>query len=449
MISSNAINKNFKVFFIGIGGVSTSALAEFLFNKGFSVYGSDRELNYYCKKLIDLGVTVYIGHDENNVKGMNIVVVNSAIDDNNPEIVYCKNNKIPIIKRAELLKLISEEYKNKIGVSGSHGKTTVTSLIAHIFKRAGERFTAFIGGSDLELDNYANFGYDVLISEVCEFRKNIEYFNADYAVTLNIDNDHLDSYSSFSELTETFYDYLSRSNIPVINGDDKLLNCYKGEKVTFGLSNKNDYYAQGIVYGKKTKFSVFYKCKKLMTVKSRLQGRHNVYNVLCAVTVAKLFSIPNSIIKRAVEEYRGVKRRNEYLGEIKNGVKCYSDYAHHPKEIECLIDSVVDQSKSGKTFYVFQPHTYSRTRILFKDFCRVLSKIDNLIIYKTYSAREKFDRLGSAKRLSDSVLNAVYSENFEEIISILKKTTKKDDQIYFVGAGDLDQLIREYLKTSR
>ncbi len=440
----NEENKNFKVFFVGIGGINMSALATYLLNKGFSVYGSDKNYSIACENLSKLGAKIFIGHDKSNIDGMDLIVSSSAISDDNEEIKFAKENKIPIITRAQLLSYISDKFPTKIGVSGAHGKTTVTSLLTHILYENNLKFTSFIGGFDSKFDNFCYEGEDILLSEVCEFKQNINYFNPDIAVTLNIDNDHLDSYDSFSHLTKTFFNFLERGDTAVINIDDPILAKYSKPYVSFGFNSQANYSAIKVNYKKNLKFTVLENGKKLFSVNSKLCGKHNVYNILSAIAVARILGIDRNIIHNAITNFSGVSRRFELIGKL-NNANCFSDYAHHPKEIEALLSTVTEQAK-GNIFVVFQPHTYSRTKLLFDDFIKVFSGLKNLIIYKTYSAREKTDMGYTAYYLSSKLPNSNYFDNFEEIIDYLNSKVTQKDIVLFIGAGDIDFFAREYLK---
>ena len=438
--------KNAKVYFIGIGGVNMSALAAFLTIKGFKVYGSDKTFNVYCERLRNMGATIFQGHNKKNVSGnADIVIINSAIDDSNEELKFAIENKLPVISRAQLLKTVGCLYKTRIGISGSHGKTTVTALIAHVLFEANAKFTAFIGGNDKKFDNFVLNGYDILLSEVCEFRKNIDSFDPDVAVTLNVDNDHLDSYESFSDLARTFFRFLDKGSVSIINADDRILQKAPKNCVTFAINADADYKAVNVKTASTTTFTVTENGKKLINVKTKLRGRHNVYNVLAAVAVARSLKIDKKVILNAIKNFDGVARRNEFIGYF-NGAKCFSDYAHHPKEILSLIKSIDLTDKKGDLYFVFQPHTYSRTKILFNQFIEVLSPLKRLIIYKTYAAREVFDENYCSKALSGALAGSVYFDEFDDIMKYLSERVKKDDLIYFVGAGDIDDLVKSYVK---
>lgn len=433
-----------KIFFVGIGGINMSALATYLLNKGFCVCGSDKEYSLPCERLAKFGAKIFVGHDKSNVEGMDLLVVSSAIGETNEEVKYAIDNKIPIISRAQLLSLISDKFLTKIGISGSHGKTTVTSLLTHILYEDRKKFTSFIGGFDSKFDNFCYEGEEILLSEVCEFKQNINFFNPNIAVTLNIDNDHLDSYDNFSHLTKTFFDFLKRGEIAIINIDDAILAKYTMPYISFGFHPQANYSAIRVNYKKNLKFTVLENGNKLFTVKSKLCGKHNVYNVLAAVAVARTLNIDKTVILHAINNFDGVSRRFELIGKL-NNAKCFSDYAHHPKEIDALLSMVANYNK-GDLFVIFQPHTYSRTKLLFEDFIKVFNGLKNLIIYKTYSAREKIDMGYSAYYLSSKLPYAKYFEDFQEIFEYLNGVVKQNDLVLFIGAGDIDFFARSYLQ---
>ena len=284
----NTLRNNLNVHFIGIGGVSMSALAKYLFSLGFSVSGSDISKSRYTDELIKSGIKVYIGHSADNLKDVQVVIYNDAINDKNEELLYAKQNGLYLLKRAELLKMVSENFKRVIGVCGCHGKTTATSMLANLLFFAKEKFTSHIGGDDKRLKNMYSSGGDIFLTEVCEFKKNINLFTADIAVCLNIDKDHLDSYSSFEELKESYYTYLKRSDTAVIFDGDKELKKYDGNnKITFGSKKTSDYYyTDEKEKNGKYSFKVYKSGKYFLTVRLGVYGKHNILNALSATATA-------------------------------------------------------------------------------------------------------------------------------------------------------------------
>ena len=434
-MSSVSLKKRFNVHFIGIGGVSMSALAKYLIIDGFIVTGSDKVYTSEIQLLRDMGAKVIIGHKAENVKNANIVVYNSAITGQNVELKYALKNKIPIISRAQLLKMIARRFKFRIGIAGSHGKTTVTSIIAHIFMCSNLSFTAHIGGNDKILGNLAMFGKHMFVSEVCEFNKNIRLFEPDLALCLNVDNDHLNCYSDISLLKDTMFEYLDKASSKIINIDDQYLKSYKNSSITFGITQgdytiKNERKLEsGLI-----NFDVFEYGKHLLSLTLNPKIYYTHHNVLASICVARELKIAKQHIINGFDSFSGVERRNEYLGSFSDK-PIYIDYAHHPTELKVALNICGDNL--ARTLVIFQPHTYSRTRLLFEDFINVLSACNNLIIYKTYAAREDFDYEGSAERLSKAIKQANYYNNEEDLVNHIIKYKDNFDKILVLGAGDL------------
>lgn len=434
------------IHIIGIGGVSTSAIAKYLIGKGFTVSGSEQKASIFTKELEQLGVKITYFHDYKNCIGKDLIIYNSAISNDNPEFRYAVENKIPLLKRSEVLKLISKGFGKTVGVAGSHGKTTVTSLLCHVFDRANLSFMSHIGGLDHTYGNYYSSGNEVFLSEVCEFEKNVNNFDADYAVLLNVDDDHLDCYESFDDLKQTFYAYLERAKYRIVNRDDENLKHYYSSSITFGL-NQGDYHLKNLCKdGYCTRFTVVSDGKSLFDLRTSLVGNYNLSNVLSAVALSKTIGIDDKYIIGAVSAFNGVKRRNEMIGEI-NGAIVVADYAHHPKEIKCFLSSL--SAKKNDVHLVFQPHTYSRTKLLFDDFLAVLSDYDNLYLYKTFPARESYDYLGDAKRLHGAIKNSKYYDNFVVLYDDLKRKVNSSNIVIILGAGDLYDYFSATLKKDR
>ncbi len=423
-----------QVHFIGIGGVSMSALAKYLSNHGFLVTGSDRFHSFATDELEYLGIKVFIGHKAENLNGCDVVIYSSAIEKDNPELLCAKENKIPCFDRAELLNYLSKRFKFKIGVSGCHGKTSVTSIISHILYAANCSFTAHIGGYDKMFGNLIDNGQRIFLTEICEFGRNINKFTADVAVTLNIDNDHMNCYDDMEDLAETFYSFLDRAKYKIVNIDDKYLKKYRGSKIAYGLK-EGDFYIKNLSFQNGAQnFTLMEYGRPIFDISTNLPGKYSVLNLLAAVTVARSLGVNKDAVLKGIASFTGVKRRNEFIGRLK-GAKVIADYAHHPSEIKCFLDGL--KLEKGRLFVVFQPHTYSRTRLLYKDFIRVLSGIENLYLYKTYAARENFDMEGSSLKLSGNLPKSKYYDNFDSLYEDLRKEVSADDTIIILGAGDL------------
>ena len=431
------------IFFIGIGGTGNSALASYLNGLDFSVSGSDVNKTDITIDLEKKGIKVFYEHCAENLKNVDLVVYSSAIDKDNPELKFALENKYAVYSRAELLSLIEKRFEVSIGVAGSHGKTTTTALIANIMKEAKLPFTAFMGGYDKNLTNVCSFGNKIFLAEICEYKRNIDLFSSTISVVLNIDNDHLECYNnSLEELTASFESFSKRSDKRIVNSAAEIQKS--NNTITFGIKN-GSYHAEKIKSKKgRLKFKVYKGNKKIFSVKAELLGEHHVNNALAAIAAAKQLGIKNKYIKRGIANFRGVLRRNEYLGSL-NGSKVFADYAHHPKEIEKTISSYI-HSYSGRVIFVFEPHTYSRTKALFNDFINVFKDLKFFFLYKTYAAREDYDVGGDAMTLSNALNNSIYEENFKDLVNDIACMSNKKDIIVILGAGELYYDFKHFLQ---
>ena len=437
-----------KIYIIGICGIGTSAVALYLNENGFNVSGSDIVIDNYKNIFSEKGIVLFQGHNEKNVAGSDIVIYNSAINKDNVEFEYALKNNIPIYSRAEVLSMIEKKFPISVGVCGAHGKTTTTSLISHILRAASKPFTAFIGGKDKKLSNYCSFGNELFLSEICEYKKNIDFFSPSIGVILNIDNDHLDCYDGIDDVIETFADFSERSDYCIVNASDKKINDEFKKNLTFGLAEGN-FSAKDIIIDntdKTTCFTALKNGEEYLKLKVKLLGEHNVMNVLAAVAVSDRLGIDKKYIIEGTESFCGIERRDEFLGEY-SGVKIIADYAHHPKEIEKFLESY--NFDYDKTIVLFQPHTYSRTKILLNDFVKTLSQVKNLWIYKTYPAREAYDEDGSAKRLAEQILSSKYFDNFDSVLSEIEAVSNKCSTLLIIGAGDVYDKIKKHIEKMR
>ena len=361
-------------------------------------------------------------------------------------IRFARKNGIPVLKRSELLGQILSFYKRTIAVSGSHGKTTTTALIAETMIKAGLNPTVFLGGERKTFGNFRLGGSDYALAEACEYRRNFLDIKPDIAVILNIDNDHVDTFKNMDEETEAFSRF-AKNTFAVINADDKYARrVFNSSTITFGIKNLATYYAKYIDKKEARSFTAYAYGKRLGRVKLNLSGEHNVYNALAAIAVLTELKVPFKVIQSAFKDFDGVKRRDEYLGDF-SGVKCFADYAHHPTEISALL-----QGNKEKTLAVFQPHTYSRTAALIGDFVSALKQADGVIIYKTYPAREKFSAAGDGKRLFEEINkdfagDIFYTANCSSLNKILKKCGAKYQKILFIGAGDIYSVAKKIIST--
>lgn len=427
-----------KVYFIGIGGISMSALAKYLSVHGYEVSGSDGIKGEETDALAFYGIQVAIGVDENRESLLlaDAIVYTDAISEEHKELKKAQEMGKIIYSRAQLLGLLCEDFATVIAVAGSHGKTTCTSMCAHILKYIGAPFTAHIGGADSDFGNFYSSGRDYFVTEACEYKKNLLKVPAHVAVLLNIDEEHMECYNGEEDLLNTFYRYCAKARTAFVCADD--LRCVGlGEFPTFGIKSMlADYRAVDLrANEEKYSFTVEEYGKPLCRVKLNAIGRCNVYNALAAFAAIRSLGYAEKEIAKGLETFTAVRRRFERLGSYR-GASFIADYAHHPREISATLATASGVCR-GKLYVVFQPHTYSRTRLLLKEFVSVLRPIKNLMIYKTYPAREKYDEEGSAARLAQTVGSCLYAENVYVLKTWLKKTVKEGDIVLFLGAGDI------------
>ena len=434
------------IYFIGIGGVSMSALAKFLSVCGYEISGSDGTRGEQTETLAFYGVRVYIGaeKDRTELKEADLVVYTDAIPSDHAELTTARLLAKKIYSRAELLGIVCEEFPHVLAVAGSHGKTTCTSMCAHILKYASVPFTAHIGGEDSALGNFFWTGGEYFVTEACEYKKNLLKLHADVAVLLNIDQDHMECYDGVEDLQKCFQEYCQKARTAFVCADDA--RCVAlGEFPSFGVDNVlADYRATELrSIGEKYSFTVEEYGKAICRVRLNAIGKCNVYNALAAFAATRSFGFNEKEIAKGLETFVAVKRRFEKIGNYL-GASFICDYAHHPKEIISTLRTAGGVCR-GDLYVVFQPHTYSRTKLLLKDFIEVLRPIKNLMIYKTYPAREKYDEEGSAQFLSQMV-GCLYSENVFTLKTWLKKTVREGDSVLFLGAGDIYYIAQYILR---
>ena len=437
-----------KVHFIGICGASMSGLSLHLRNKGYIVSGSDintKNASFLEKK----GIIVQNQHKKENLKNADAVVFTSAISENNEELGEAKDKGILLIKRSELLGEVLEDFNLSIAVSGSHGKTTTTDMLANVLIDANLDPTVFLGGEDKTFGNYRFGGDKIAVAEACEYQRNFLDLKPKICVVLNVDNDHMDTYKDINEVINAFSLFINNS-ISIINADDK--NSEKlmlPKSITFGIKNKANFTAKNIVKNQNGySFSAYQGKLKLGRINLRIDGWHNVYNALSVIAVCQTLNVPFSVQKKALEKFSGVKRRNEFLGQF-NNLKAYADYAHHPKEISAMLQTF--NNNRGNFITVFQPHTYSRTALLMQDFLESFKNCSPLIIYKTFPARENFNKSGSAKTLYKNLKKinknkVFYASTKKELSIILNDICFEYDKVVFLGAGDIYHVAKSLVK---
>ena len=424
-----------------------SALAKLLSMRGYFVSGSDAVKNEQTDSLAFYGVKTYIGEEENRpaLLEADTVVYTDAISQENKELQRAKQTRKNILSRAELLREVSKYFSNVIAVAGSHGKTTCASMCAHILRSCNVPFTAHIGGEDALLGNFYTSGYDYFLTEACEYKKNLSKVRADVAILLNIDKDHMECYDGEEDLAGHFYDFCKSAKTAFVCADDKKCVAFT-DFATFGIENAlSDYRATHIrPNGERYSFNVEEYGKTLCRVQLRAIGYCNVYNALAAFAAMRALGFHEKEIAKGLENFMAVKRRFEKIGSY-HGASFVCDYAHHPREIASTLRTARGICR-GEMYVVFQPHTYSRTKSLFREFVEVLRSVQNLMLYKTYPAREIYDSAGSAETLAHAVGECLYADNVYVLKTWLKKTLKDGDMVLFLGAGDIYYAAQYLLK---
>lgn len=446
------------VYFIGIGGVGMSGIAEVMLNLEYSVYGSDNHPNTATKRLESLGATIYNNHKGSNVIDMDVVVVSSAVQTDNVEVLAANEKRIPIIQRAEMLAELMR-FRQGIAIAGTHGKTTTTSLVATVMAEAGLDPTFIVGGRVNSAGSNSQLGgSEYLVAEADESDASFLHLQPIIAVVTNIDDDHLVAYENdFEKLRKAFVEFLH--NIPfyglaVLCIDDEVVRGLIAEVarpyVTYGFTPDADIYATDIHYQQeKTTFTVCAKnSDSHMVFTLNLPGRHNVLNALASIAVGLEFEISAEKIAHALENFAGIGRRMQHIGtlQLTGGVAEFiDDYAHHPKEIAATVDGVRHGWTGHRIVAVFQPHRYTRTRDLFDDFVNVLNEVDVLVLLNVYPAGEQFINNADSRALVHALrlrgnLDAVLIENDQELSSTLANIVAPNDIVITLGAGSIGKL---------
>ncbi len=421
-----------------------SAIAACLQKAGFHVEGSDSAASDRTARLERAGVKVYCGQAAEHLDGVDIVVCSSAISDRNPELCAARERGLPIYDRAEVLNMIAGCFPQSVGIAGCHGKTTATAMCAHVLQECTGSCTAHIGGEDYDYGNFFAGGEGCFVTEVCEYRGNLLKVRPSVAVILNTDADHLECYGSAEALLEAYVTYAQAADAAIVCGEDPIARRVSAVR-KFGFGRDCDVRAVNPrSSGGRYSFCLSLRGENYDKIRLNVYGRHHVYNALAAAAVADYYGYPPAHIAGGLQAFRGIRRRFERLGRL-NGAEMIADYAHHPREIAAALRTAQELGR-GRVFVIFQPHTYSRTRLLFEDFLAVLSSVENLVIYKTFPAREYFDAAGSALTLSEHLPNSLYIESVRELAIYLRCSLRVGDTALFLGAGDIYYAAKQLLR---
>lgn len=438
------VNGKLKVHIVGIGGIGMSGIALVLKGQGYEVQGSDIKESSMVKKLKEKGIEVFIGHRAENVHGASLVIHSSAVKPDNVELLEARRLGIPVIPRADILSDIMR-FKEGVAVAGTHGKTTTSSMIATVFHMAGLKPTILVGGrlSILGGVNAQSGDGNWLVAEADESDGTFLKLTPTISVITNIDADHIDHYGSFENLKRAFVEFANRVSFygkvflcgecPNIRGI--LPEVYK-RKAIYGFNEEFDLYAGEVTsMGLGSIFDVYYKQKKLGRIKLNVPGKHNVLNALAAVGVSLEAGVPFPYIAESLEAFRNASRRMELKGTV-NGITFVDDYAHHPTEIKSSYEALKTSFPERRVVVLFQPHRFSRTSLLWKEFVEVLKKIDNLYISDIYPAGEKPIEGINSRKLAEEC-GAVYGGSLEETCKAINSVLKPGDVFLSMGAGDV------------
>lgn len=438
-----------KIHMIGIGGIGMSGIADVLLRLGFAVSGSDECESKITQHLINLGAVIKIGHNRDNLKSPDVVVYSSAIKDDNPEYRQAKHLGIKLVRRAEFLGMLLSVWPIRIGVAGSHGKTSTSSIIASALDACGSHPSMFIGGIIKNLNTNARMDSKTcVIFEADEFDRTFLALPPTLAIITNVDADHLDIYKNLEDMKETFIKYAN--SIPE-NGS--IILCYDDEGarsilpmldrpvITYGQDENSDFVIDNIKYINGSTFSLSYQGEKIGDYEMSQVGEHNVLNATAALVTAYLLRLDMLSAGKGIKEYAGVERRFELRNSL-NNIPIYDDYAHHPTEIKATLTALRNIHPNGRIIAIFQPHLFSRTRDFLDGFARSLQKADKVFITDIYPAREK----PIPKINSKVMVDLMKEQGFEDVsytgklcdtAEMVLKELKENDILITIGAGDI------------
>jgi len=445
-----------KIHFVGIGGIGMSGIAELLINQGFKVSGSDLNLSKITKHLTQIGAVISQGHNANTIKDADVIVKSSAVKDDNPEIAFALSQKIPVIRRAEMLSEIMR-MSYGIGIAGTHGKTSTTSMVGSVLSAASLDPTVIVGGivKNYGSNNLLGSGKYIVV-EADEFDRSFLTLSPIIAGITNIEADHLDCYTDLDGVKKAFVEYANK--VPFFgsvivclddHGVQSIIPEINKKILTYGFSQQANVRTINVKFDNfMTSYTAVFNGTELGSIDLNALGDHNILNSLMAVATGLELDIPFEQIQKGLSEYNGVFRRFEYKGE-RDGVKLYDDYAHHPTEIEATLKGVRD-SISSRIVVAFQPHLYSRTQDFYENFGRSFFQSDILLITPIFPAREKPIPGVTGKLISDAAIqsghkNVHYIESNNEIIDKIKEVTKAGDILITMGAGSIYKFGEKFL----
>ena len=432
------LNRGSHVHLVGIGGVSMRPLGLVLKGMGMTVSGSDMSASVSTDELIAHGIHVDIGHSAGNIAGADCLIRTAAAHNDNPEIAAARAAGIPVFERAQAWGQIMKSYKNAICISGTHGKTTTTSMMTHILMEAGKDPTVMIGGYLPLLHAGHRVGKgDTIVLESCEYCDSFLNFFPTLAIVLNVEADHLDYFKDLADIQKSFHKFAGMATDGVIaNGDDPhTVEALEGiEYTSFGLGEGNQVTAANISPDWRH-FDVLCGGELYCHLDLGVLGKHNAMNALAVAATSWVMGIPGACVARGVHAFHGAGRRMEFKGDY-HGAKVYDDYAHHPDEVRATLEAIRGMG-DNRLVLAFQPHTYTRTKLLLEDFVRELRKADVLVLAEIYAARESNTVGISSADLARRIPGAIYCETLQEVTATLRETVRPGDIVVTMGAGDI------------
>ena len=437
------------VHLVGIGGVSMRPLGLVLKGMGMKVTGSDMSASDGTRELEAKGIPVTIGHNAENIQGADCIIRTAAAHNDNPEIAAARASGIPVFERAQAWGEIMRSYKNAVCVSGTHGKTTTTSMLTHILMEADLDPTVMIGGYLPLLHASHRVGHgDTILLESCEYCDSFLNFFPTLALVLNVEEDHLDYFKDLADIQKSFHKFAEMATFGVVaNGDDPhTVQALEGiDYVTFGLGEGNRIHAANMCPDWQH-FDVLCDGEFYCHLDMGVLGRHNAMNALAASAAAWMMGIPGQAVSRGLVSFHGAGRRMEFKGKF-HGADVYDDYAHHPDEVAATISAVRNAMPGRRLVLAFQPHTYSRTSALFDDFVRELSRADVLVLAEIYAARERNTIGISSADVAEKIPGAVFCETLPEVTEYLRQNVREGDVVLTMGAGDIFRAGEALLKS--
>lgn len=432
-----------RVHFIGIGGSGMCPLAEILFNEGYELSGSDNNETDTLARIRNMGIPVVLGQKAENIEGAELIVYTAALLPDNPELVAAKASGIPTFERADLLGAVTRMYSDCYCVCGTHGKTTVSSMLTQIMIQCGKDPSAVIGGKLPLIQSNGRVGKtENMVCEACEFKDTFLHLSPDIAVILNVDADHLEYFKTIENIIKSFHKFsLMATKALIVNGDDgNTLKAIEGvdgkDIIRFGIDSKNDFYADNIeMVHAFAHFDVFKRGEKVGSVKLKVPGKHNIYNALAAIAAADYsgIDIPDAIA--SLEQFGGACRRFEILAKT-HGLTIADDYAHHPAELKVTLEAAM-QMGYNRVWAVFQPFTYSRTKKLMDDFAEVLQIPDKCVMTEIMGSREVNTEGVYTSQLAEKIPGSVWFNTFDEAADYVLENAEDGDLIITLGCGDI------------